>query len=125
LKKKAIYTKKAPEAVGPYSQAIISGNMLFLSGQVGINPKTNELSESIEEQTEQIFKNIKNILTKADADMSNIVKVTVFLEDIDNFKKVNNIYANYFKKPYPARSAFAVDKLPLSAKIEIEVIAIL
>ena len=124
MKKEAISTDKAPAAVGPYSQAIKSGNLLFLSGQIPINPETNSLVEGdIEVQTEQIFKNIKAVLAEANAGMEHVVKATVFLKDMGNFKKVNDVYARHFELPFPARSAVAVKDLPLSVDVEIEIIA--
>ncbi len=124
MKKEAIETKNAPAAVGPYSQAIKLGDFLFLSGQIGLNPATGQLVEGgVEAQAGQIFKNIQAILETAGAGLNNIVKATVFLKDMGDFKKVNEIYARHFEKPYPARSAVAVKELPLSVDIEIEVIA--
>jgi 2-iminobutanoate/2-iminopropanoate deaminase len=122
--KKEISTANAPSAIGPYSQGIKNGNMIFLSGQLGINPRTKELvSGGVEAETHQIFKNIQSILKEEEASLDNIVKVTVLLKDMGDFKKVNEVYPQYFNKPYPARSAFAVRELPLSVSIEIEVIA--
>lgn len=124
MTKEAIETTKAPGAVGPYSQGIKSGNFIFLSGQIGLDPAAAKLVEGgVEAQTKQIFKNIKAVLNEAGAGLANIVKVTVFLKDMADFKKVNEIYAQHFEKPYPARSAVAVKELPLSVDIEIEVIA--
>jgi 2-iminobutanoate/2-iminopropanoate deaminase len=124
MNKEAIATTDAPGAVGPYSQGIKSGNFIFLSGQIGLDPATAKLaSGGVEAQTIQIFKNIKAVLKEAGAGLPNIVKVTVFLKDMGDFKKVNEIYARHFEKPYPARSAVAVKELPLSVDIEIEVIA--
>jgi len=123
--KKEIKTNNAPLPVGPYSQAIMTENLIFLSGQIGINPKTGKLVEGgVEEQTKQIFSNIKAVLEEVKLNLSNIVKVSVFLKDMSDFKRVNEIYAKYFDKPYPARSAIAVKELPLNVDIEIEVIAI-
>ena len=124
MNKEAIATTGAPGAVGPYSQGIKSGNFIFLSGQIGIDPATSKLVDGgVEAQATQIFKNITAVLKEAGADLSNIVKATVFLKDMGDFKKVNEIYAQHFEKPYPARSAVAVRELPLSVDIEIEVIA--
>ncbi len=126
MNKQAIETTNAPGAVGPYSQAIKTGNFLFLSGQVGMNPETNKVVEGgVEAQTGQIFKNITAVLEQAGAGLQNVVKATVFLKDMADFKRVNEIYAQHFQKPYPARSAVAVKELPLSADIEIEVIAVI
>lgn len=124
--KKAIVTDRAPAAVGPYSQAIKTGNFLFLSGQIGIDPETKSLVEGgVEPQAEQIFKNIREVLAEAGAEIDDVVKATVFLKDMGDFKRVNDIYARQFKPPFPARSAVAVKELPLSVDIEIEVIAVL
>ncbi len=123
--KREIKTNNAPLPVGPYSQAIMTENLMFLSGQIGINPKTGKLVEGgVEEQTKQIFSNIKAVLEEAELNLSDIIKVTVFLKDINDFKMVNEIYVTYFDKPYPARSAVAIKELPLNVDIEIEVIAI-
>jgi len=125
MTKQAIATENAPGAVGPYSQAIKAGNFIFCSGQIGIDPGTKALVEGgVEAQTEQVFKNIKAVLTAAGAEMDNIVKATVFLKDMADFKKVNEIYARQFEKPFPARSAVAVRDLPLYVDVEIEVIAV-
>ena len=116
-----IYTKFAPEPVGPYSQAILVNNVLYCSGQIGINPEKNELEEGLVAQTEQIMKNISEVLKKAGLDFKNVVKTTCFLDDMNDFKKFNEIYAKYFISN-PARSCVQA-KLPKGAKAEIEVIA--
>jgi 2-iminobutanoate/2-iminopropanoate deaminase len=122
--KQSISTKNAPAAIGPYSQAIRTGNLVFLSGQLGINPETGEfVSGSVTDQTGQVFKNIKAVLSEAGLTLDHVVKTTVFLAEIADFAAVNEIYANHFKEPYPARSAFAVKTLPKNALVEIEVIA--
>jgi 2-iminobutanoate/2-iminopropanoate deaminase len=124
MNKQAIETTNAPGAVGPYSQAIKTGNFLFLSGQIGIDPVTNKLVDGgVEAQANQVFKNINAVLKEAGTALQNVVKATVFLKDMADFKKVNEIYAHHFEPPFPARSAVAVKELPLSADIEIEVIA--
>lgn len=120
---KEVNSKLAPDAVGPYSQAIRTGNRLYLSGQLGLDKEKGSLLAGVEEQTKQAFKNISYILEAEGLSLSNVVKVTVLLADINDFAKVNAIYAEHFTKPYPARSAFAVKDLPLGASIEIEVIA--
>lgn len=121
--KKAISTDKAPAAVGPYSQAIDTGDLVFCSGQLGIDPATGQIPDGVVPQTEQAFSNIKEVLAEAGLEMDDIVKVTVLLDDIDDFGTVNEVYAKKFNQPFPARSAFAVDKLPLGGLVEIEVIA--
>ncbi len=118
-----IESAKAPAAVGPYSQAIATGQIVFLSGQLGLNQATGAMEEGLEAQTRQAFKNIEFVLAEANLTLANVVKVTVFLTDINDFSKVNAIYAEYFKAPYPARSAFQVSALPMAGLVEIEVIA--
>ncbi len=125
MSKQAIVTAAAPGAVGPYSQAIKSGNLIFLSGQIGIDPQTKTLvSGGVEAQAQQVFKNIKAVLAEAGANINQVVKATVFLKEMTDFAKVNAIYSTHFEPPFPARSAVAVKGLPLSADIEIEVIAL-
>lgn len=120
---KKIESANAPAALGPYSQGIIHGETIFLSGQLGIDPESGNMHDSVEDQTHQIFKNIENVLKEADATLNDIIKVTVLLADINDFTAVNEIYGTYFENPFPARSAFAVKDLPAGGKIEIEVIA--
>lgn len=122
--KKQITTNNAPEAIGPYSQGILASNLLFSSGQIGINPETGELVEGIKEQTLQVFKNIKCILEEANLSFENVIKTVVYIKNINDFSLVNEIYSNYFSKPYPARTTIEVSNLPKNALIEIEVIAI-
>lgn len=114
---------QAPKALGPYSQGMVTGNTVFLSGQLGIDPATNQLKEGVEEQAKQSLANIQNVLSTIDLSLKNVVKVTVFLKDLDHFAAVNEIYANHFEEPYPARSCVQVAKLPADALVEIEVIA--
>ena len=121
--KKVIATDQAPGAVGPYSQALKFGNIIHTSGQLPINPETKEMPDSIEEQTRQSLLNVKAILASEGYEMSDIVKTLVLLDDINEFGQMNGVYAEFFEQPYPARSAFEVAKLPLGAKVEIEVIA--
>lgn len=116
-------SNKAPQALGPYSQAVRTGDILFCSGQLGMNRETGVLEEGIEAQTKQAFENISYVLEEAGLKMKDIVKVLVLLADIEDFQTVNGLYAEQFTEPYPARSAFAVKDLPSGAKIEIEVIA--
>lgn len=120
---KKIESAKAPVAVGPYSQAIATGNLVFLSGQLGINQATGAMEAGVEAQTRQAFQNIQYVLAEANLTLENVVKVTVFLADINDFAAVNAIYAEQFSQPYPARSAFQVAALPLGGLVEIEVIA--
>jgi 2-iminobutanoate/2-iminopropanoate deaminase len=122
--KKIISTSKAPAAIGPYSQAVGMGNTLYVSGQVAINPVTGKLVEGgIEQQTEQVFKNIASILSEAGYSFSDVVKSTCLLSDMADFKAMNEVYARYYTEKQPARAAFAVKDLPLGALIEIETIA--
>jgi 2-iminobutanoate/2-iminopropanoate deaminase len=123
--KRVIQTNQAPAAIGPYSQAIRKGDFLFASGQLGIDPITNNFVEGdVKEQTIQVFKNIKAILSEAGYAMEDIVKTTVFLADMADFASMNEIYASQFEGYYPARSAVAVKTLPKNGLVEIEVIAL-
>ena len=122
--KNVISTNLAPQAIGPYSQAIEAGGMVFLSGQLPIDPTTGAMPEGIQAQTRQSFENIKAILAEAGCTVENIVKTTVFLADMSLFGETNEIYAQQFGSAYPARSAFAVKELPKQALVEIEVIAV-
>lgn len=122
--KQVIATTNAPAAIGPYSQAIQAGNILFASGQLGINPITGRFAEGVKEQTLQVFKNIKAILAEAGFEISDVVKTTVFLADMDDFAAMNEVYASQFNGAFPARSAVAVKTLPKNGLVEIEVIAV-
>jgi len=124
MTKQAIQTTNAPAAIGPYSQAIRVGDMLFCSGQIPLNPTSGELlTGPIEDQTHLVMKNIQGVLTAAGASFDNVVKTTIFLQSLNDFAKVNEIYGSYFKQPFPARSTVEVAKLPRGAGVEIEVIA--
>ena len=120
---KVISTNNAPAAIGPYSQAIEAGGFVYCSGQLPINPATGEMPEGIKEQTRQSLLNAKAILNEAGLDLKDVVKTTVLLSDIQNFVPMNEVYAEQFAAPFPARSAFAVRDLPKGALVEIEVIA--
>ena len=121
---KAIHTDKAPKAIGPYSQAIEAGGLVFVSGQLPVNPSTGEFAEGgINEQTRQSLTNAQQVLQAAGTDLSRVLKTTVFLSDMDNFGAMNEVYAEFFSQPFPARSAFAVRTLPKGALVEIECIA--
>jgi 2-iminobutanoate/2-iminopropanoate deaminase len=121
---KTISTSKAPAAIGPYSQAIQVGNLVYTSGQIPIDPKTGVFVEGgIKEQTRQSLTNVQAILEEAGLTLSNVVKTTVFLADMNDFADVNAVYAEFFSEPYPARSAVAVKTLPKGALVEIEVVA--
>lgn len=121
----AIHTEKAPKAIGPYSQAIKVGNLVFASGQVPIVPATGEFVEGgIKEQTRQSLTNAKHILEEAGTDLQHVVKTTVFLSDMADFAAMNEVYAEFFSQPFPARSAVAVKTLPKNALVEVECIAV-
>jgi 2-iminobutanoate/2-iminopropanoate deaminase len=123
--KRIINTTKAPAAIGPYSQAIEINKILYVSGQIPINPETGKIIEGdITKQTEQVFRNIEAILDEAGYSFSDVVKSTCLLSDISNFKAMNEVYGRYYVKEQPARAAFAVKDLPMGALIEIETIAI-
>lgn len=122
--KKIINTEHAPKAVGPYSQAVEVNGLVFISGQIPINPQTSSVVEGgIKEQTEQVLKNVGAILKQAGLDYSNVVKTTCLLSDMDNFAAMNEVYAKYFTSDMPARAAFGVVRLPLGVLVEIECIA--
>lgn len=122
--KKVINTNQAPAAIGPYSQAIKVGNLVYTSGQIPIDPDTGNFVEGgIKEQTRQSLTNIKAILEGTGLSMNNVVKTTVFLADMNDFADMNSVYAEFFSEPYPARSAVAVKTLPKGALVEIEVVA--
>ncbi len=122
--KQVISTSQAPAAIGPYSQAIRVGNLIYTSGQIPINPATGSFVEGgIKEQTRQSLSNIKAILEEAGLTMAHVVKTTVFMADMNDFADMNAVYAEFFAEPYPARSAVAVKTLPKGALVEIEVVA--
>lgn len=121
MKKEEIVTKKAPQAVGPYSQAIKFGNLVFCAGQIGTDPETNILvGDDIKSQTKQAFENMRNVLTGAGSSLDNVLKMNVYLKNMDDFAVMNEIYAAYYKKPYPARATVEVARLPKGALVEIE-----
>lgn len=125
MNKDLINTERAPSAIGPYSQGIRNGEFIFLSMQIGIDPVTQHLvNGGVKSQTRQIFDNITEILNQAGTHLNQVVKTTVFIKEMKNFKPVNDIYIQYFDIPYPARSVVGVNDLPLSAEIAIEIIAI-
>ena len=122
--KKVIKTAKAPSAIGPYSQAIQVGNLVYTSGQIPIDPSTGAFVEGgIKEQTRQSLQNVKSILEEAGLTMCDVLKTTVFMSDMNDFAEMNAVYAEFFTEPYPARSAVAVKTLPNGALVEIEVVA--
>lgn len=123
--KQKVQTNKAPFPIGPYSQAIIAQGLVFLSGQIAIDPETNDLvTDSVENQTFRIMENVKAVLESAGSDLSKVVKCSIFLADMNDFETVNRIYASYFEEPYPAREAVQVAKLPKGVDVEISVTAI-
>lgn len=124
--KKVINTNKAPLPVGPYNQAVLVDKTLYISGQVALNPKNNELIQgSIEDETRQIMENIKSILNEAGLDFKNIVRSKIYLTDMNNFSKVNQVYGSFFEKNYePARTTLEVSGLPLGVDVEIDMIAV-
>lgn len=121
---KPVSTDKAPGAIGPYSQAMQAGGFIFTSGQLGLNPATGEFGKDVEEQARLSLSNVKAILEDAGSSMSQIVKTTVFLKDMNDFVRVNEVYSSFFEQPYPARSAVEVARLPKDALVEIEAIAL-
>ena len=125
MKKSISDTKKAPGAVGPYSQGIIAGNLVFVSGQLGLDPVTGELKGSLQEQTTQSLLNLTAILEEAGTSLKNVVKTTVFLTDMNDFAAMNAIYQEFFNESFPARSAIEISKLPKQGVVEIEAIAVI
>ena len=126
MQKKEIATNKAPAAIGPYYQAVLIGNTLYTSGQIPIDPATGALVQGgIKEQGTRVFENLKAVLEQAGTDFSKVVKVNVFITDLNDFAALNELYATYFEKPYPARSCVQVSGLPKGALVEIEMIAVL
>lgn len=123
--KSIIYTENAPAPIGPYSQAVQTGNMLFISGQIPIDPETNHLiSGSISDEARQVMQNLKALLTTAGFSFENVVKTTIFLSDMNHFADVNEVYGSYFKSDYPARETVAVLGLPKNVNVEISLIAV-
>lgn len=123
--KKIIITKNAPNPIGPYSQAVLKGNMLFVSGQIAINPATGDLmTGDIKTEAKQVMENLKGILTEAGLDFSHICKTSIFMKDLNDFAAVNEVYGSYFTSDFPARETVQVSKLPLNVNVEISVIAV-
>ena len=121
---KQISTNNAPAAIGPYSQALRTGNMMFVSGQIPVDPATGLMADTIEAQAAQSLTNLKNILAAEGLSMKNVIKTTVFLADLSDFAKVNAVYETFFEAPYPARSCVQVAAIPKGAGVEIECIAV-
>jgi len=122
--KHPIQTGDAPEAIGTYSQAVAAGDTIYLSGQIGLDPQTMEMAEGFEEQAHRVFANLSAVSTASGGTLNDIVKLTVFLSDLANFVKLNEIMAHYFTNPYPARSAVGVSQLPRGALVEIDAILV-
>ena len=124
--KEIIATENAPGAIGPYSQAVKTGNMVFCSGQIPIDPKTGEfVSDDVAEQTEQVLKNLSAVLEAAGTNLNNVVKTTVFLADMSDFTAMNEVYAKFFSENKPARATVQAARLPKDARVEIECIALI
>ena len=122
MSKQAIHSKHAPAAIGPYSQAIRVGDTIYMSGQIGLDPETGNLVETLERQVHQVFKNLRAVAQAAGGELEDIVKLTLLLADLGDFNKVNEIMASYFREPYPARATYQVAGLPRGARIEVEAI---
>jgi reactive intermediate/imine deaminase len=125
MTRQTIQSPDAPAAIGPYSQAIRTGNTVYLSGQIGLDPKTGQLVEGTEAQAHQVFKNLRAVAAAAGGSLDDMVKVSVLLIDLAEFTKVNEVMASYFKTPYPARATYQVAGLPRGARIEVEGILVL
>jgi len=123
MTKEIIFTENAPKAIGPYSQAVKSGGFLFVSGQVALNPSTGDLmNSSIEEQAEQVIKNLSAICEAANTNLSNIIKLTIYITDMSDFSIVNNAMESHFESPYPARATVEVSALPLGVNVEMDAV---
>lgn len=123
MSKIKVNTNEAPAAIGPYSQAIKIGNMVFTSGQIPFNAEGQLVSEDVQKQTRKSLENVQKILEEAGTDMTKVVKCTVFIKDMNDFPKINEVYAEFFQEPYPARACVEVARLPRDVKVEIEAIA--
>ncbi len=119
---KEIKTNNAPQAIGPYSQAVVVGNMLYTSGQIPVNPETGVIPEGVSAQANQVFCNLKNLIAAAGGSIENTVKTTVFIKNMEDFGAINEIYATYFTEPFPARSCVEVARLPKDVLLEVEAI---
>ena len=125
MTKEPIETKKAPQAIGTYSQAIRTGDTVYLSGQIGLDPETMQMAEGIEAQAHRVFQNLRAVAEAAGGRLDDMVKLTVYLTDLVHFPKINEIMAGYFSRPYPARAAVGVAGLPRNAMVEIEAVMVL
>ncbi|MEK5162192.1 RidA family protein [Paenibacillus sp. FSL R5-0527] len=124
MDKQVISTTSAPGAIGPYSQGVGLGDLVFTSGQLGLVPETGQFAEGVQAQTAQALRNVKAVLEAAGSGLDKVVKTTVFLKDMNDFAQVNEVYGSFFAEPYPARSAVEVARLPKDGLVEIEVIAV-
>ena len=123
--KTIVKTSQAPAPIGPYSQAVLSGNTLYTSGQIAINPKSGDLIlDSIEEETHQVMKNLKAVLSEAEMTFDHVIKSSIFISDMDNFGRINEIYGQYFTRDFPARETVEVARLPKDVNVEISMIAV-
>jgi len=120
---KEVFTNDAPEAIGPYSQAIIAGDFVYASGAIGIDPKTGAVVEGIEAQTKQVMENLRAVLAEAGVTFSQVGKFTIYLQSMDDFVTVNEIYGSFLEKPYPARATIEVSRLPKDVLVEIDAVA--
>ena len=125
MTKEPIETKKAPQAIGTYSQAIRTGDTVYLSGQIGLDPETMQMAEGIEAQVDRVFQNLRAVAEAAGGRLDDMVKLTVYLTDLVHFPRINEIMAGYFSRPYPARAAVGVAGLPRNAMVEIEAVMVL
>jgi len=125
MEKKVVFTEKAPKPIGPYSQAIIAGNLIFTAGQIPIDPATNQVVQgNIKEQTRRVLENLRAILESVGATFDDVVKVTIYMKDLNEFSAMNEVYSEYFKNSPPARTTVEVSRLPRDVRIEIDLIAI-
>ena len=125
MTKKIIFTEKAPKAIGPYSQAVSAGGFIFVSGQVAINPETGDLmNASIQDQTEQVIKNLTAICEEANGSLADIIKLTIYITDMNDFAVVNETMQKYFSEPYPARATVEVSALPLGVNVEMDAVLV-
>jgi reactive intermediate/imine deaminase len=125
MTKEPIETKKAPQAIGTYSQAIRTGDTVYLSGQIGLDPETMQMAEGIEAQAHRVFQNLRAVAEAAGGRLDDMVKLTIYLTDLVHFARINEIMAGYFSRPYPARAAVGVAGLPRNAMVEIEAVMVL
>ncbi len=123
--KKQIHTDNAPKAIGPYSQAIVANGMIYISGQLPVNPVTGEVSQDVKEQTKQSMENIKAILETAGSDFSKVVRCGIFIKNMNDFAQINEVYGAYFSEPFPARATVEVARLPKDVLVEIDAIALI